>query len=97
MLQDGQGAPVEGLRGEGRGEREEDDLGRSEGVDLGQEKRSRSEEARLSDFERVNWRVEDRFGSSACEVQPQKGGSAEAGGQLGGTQCRGKSRQSSWC
>ena len=97
MLQDGQGAPAEGLRGEGRGEREEDDLGRSEGVDLGQEKRPRSEEARLSDFERVNWRVEDRFGSSACEVQLQKGVSAEAGGQLGGTQCRGRSRQSSWC
>ena len=97
MLQDGQGAPVEGLRGEGRGEREKDDLGKPEGVDLGKEQRSRSEEARLPDFERVNWRVEDRFGSSACEVQSQKGGSAEAGGQLGGTQCRGKSRQSSWC
>ena len=38
MLQDGQGAPVEGLRGEGRGEREKDDLGKPEGVDLGKSK-----------------------------------------------------------
>ena len=73
MLQDGQGAPVEGLRGEGREEREKDDLGKPEGVDLGKEQRSRSEEARLPDFEGVNWRVEDRFGSSACGVQLQKG------------------------
>ena len=43
-------------------------------MDLGQEKRPRSEETRLSDFERVNWRIDNRFGELSMRSTAAKRG-----------------------